>query len=335
MTRAFCRNWSTPARFRAGLLAAALFSAHAACAQDIIPDRGTDTLSVELSDDRLTLEARNARLRDVLAEIVRQGNLTVVSRGPLANRVTLKFEALPLAEALRRILRDQSYLLRIEKRDHAAGKLNDDTIWVFSNDAGDDTGFSLSSASMAIQLLRSQLASDDTRTRAQAIRGLRKLNVNEVVEPLGLALADEERKIQVKAIYALAEIGGDDAVAVLAGALGDEDAWIRSETAYALGAIGEDSAIPFLRQALFDSNSEVRASAMSAFSEIGGAALADALGIALLDPDPEIRVEAVEAIWSVGGETAVHLLNKALQDDDDAVREAARDGLASLSSRDS
>lgn len=65
--------------------------------------------------------------------------------------------------------------------------------------------------------------SDDSRLRQEAIKGLRRLKVKEVVAPLSYALSDEDKTIRVKAIYALADIGGDNAVAAIAAAAADEN----------------------------------------------------------------------------------------------------------------
>jgi hypothetical protein len=326
-----------PARDLAGLFALVLI-AQVVSPQNSFGEGEPSYLYVEIRGDLVTLTARNARVQDALSEIVRQSDLTVVSRAPLDAPVTLEFKEQPLSEALVRIMRGQSYLLHQAKTNNDDGsrtRASDGTLWVFSDETGDETGYRLSSTSMAIGKLRSQLTSDDIRARQEAIKGLRRLKVNEAVEPLSYALGDEERDIRVEAIYALADIGGKDAVAVLASALSDDNAWVRTETAYALGTIGDNSAAPVLKHALYDPDSKVRASAISAFREIGGAALVDALTIVLQDTDPAVRVEAVEAIWNVGGETAIRLLNKALQDKDDTVREAAREGLARLSPRNS
>ena len=262
-----------PTQGWAGLIAFVLLFANGAIAQDTF-DNATSYLQVEMQDDLVTLKARNARLRDVLTEIVRQCDLSVESHVPLDARLTLALDRMPLTEVLVRIMRGQSYMLHYAQAANAAGQVNEtrrSTLWIFSDDSSDGTGYSLSAVSLAIEILRAQLRSDDIRVRREAIKELRRLDVEEVVGPLSDALADEDRKIRVKAVYALADIGGDNAVAVLAAGLADENAWVRAETAYALGAIGGDTAISILKHALNDADSSVRESAISAFTEIGAA----------------------------------------------------------------
>ncbi len=334
---------------QAGLVAGLLLFVNSVTAQDAFNDRQISAdnvasyLHVEVSGDLVTLNAYNIRVRNVLDEIARQSDLIVVSHDPLEYRLTLEFERLPLFEALRRIMRGQSYLLHQSQAATDAKIANYEsrgTLWVFSDGSADEpghnqaAGHSSSNTASVIEVLQSQLMSDDLRVRQEAIKGLRRLKVNEAIAPLSFALSDEDKEVRVKAIYALADIGGDDAAAALAAAAGDENAWVRAETAYALGTLGGDIAIQVLKHALHDADSAVRESAISAFTEIGGGQSARALAIALQDADASLRVAAVEALADIGGETAMRLLDQALEDQDNAVRKVANEVLAELLSQD-
>lgn len=334
---------------RAGLLAGLLLFVHGVAAPDAFEDRqvsansATSYLHVEVSGDLVTLKAHDVGVWDVLDEIARQSDLVVVSNDPLDDRLTLELERLPMSEALRRIMRRQSYLLHQAEAATGAGIANHErrrTLWIFSDGSAAEpgqtqaAGRSSSDTVAVIEVLQSQLMSDDIRIRQEAIKGLRRLKVNEVIAPLSVALADEDKKVRVKAIYALVDIGGDDAVAALAAASGDENAWVRAETAYALGTLGGDTAFQVLIHTLHDADSDVRQSAIEALTEIGGGQSARALAVALEDTDASLRVEAVEALGEIGGETAMRLLDRALKDQDNAVRKAATEALAELSSQD-
>ncbi len=334
---------------RAGLVAGLLLFVNCVMAQDgyedrqISADSTTSYLHVQMSDDLVTLKAYNVGVRDVLEEIARQSDLIVVSHASLDGRLTLELERVPLSEVLWRIMRDQSYLLYQAQATTGVRNANHEhpsTLWIFSEGTADDPGHAEAAShssldtTVAIEVLQSELMSDDVRTRQEAIKGLRRLKANEAIAPLSFALADEDKKVRVKAIYALADIGGDDGVAALAAASGDENAWVRAETAYALGTIGGDTAIQVLKHALYDADNDVRRSAIEAFTEIGGGQSARALAVALQDADPSLRVEAVEALAEIGGTTAIGLLAQALQDQDSAVQKAADEALAELMSQD-
>ena len=117
MKPAICNTLTANAGRQAGLAACFLLFVNGVMAQDVFEDRqvsadsATSYLNVEMSDDLVTLTAHNVGVRDVLDEIARQSDLIVVSHAPLRGRLTLELERLPLFEALRRILRGQSYLL--------------------------------------------------------------------------------------------------------------------------------------------------------------------------------------------------------------------------------
>ena len=348
MKPANCNTLTTNVARQASLVACILLFVSYVTAQDVFEDRqvsadsATSYLNVEMSDDLVTLKAHNVSVRDVLDEIARQSDLIVVSHGPLHGRLTLELERLPLFEALRRIMRDQSYLLHQAQAATGARIANharQSILWVFSDGSANDAGYTEASShsvweiTSAIEVLQSQLMSDDIRVRQDAIKGLRRLKVNEVIVPLSYALLDEDKKVRVKAVYALADIGGDDAVAALVTAVGDENAWVRAETAYALGTLGGDTAIQVLKHALHDADSNVRETAIEAFQDIGGEQSGRALAVALQDTDATLRVEAIEALADIGGETAMRLLDQASEDQDNGVRQAANEALAELLSQ--
>jgi hypothetical protein len=76
------------------------------------------TPAVLYADGRLTVDLRDADLGDVLGEVARQARLEV--RGTLtAERVSVRLEAVPLVDALPRLLKGQSFALTYD----AAGGL--------------------------------------------------------------------------------------------------------------------------------------------------------------------------------------------------------------------
>jgi hypothetical protein len=72
--------------------------------------RAAEGPSVSYRDDRLTVRATNASLDDVLSELQRQTGATI--RGDIPGEpVTATFDAVPLREALQRLLGDRSFTL--------------------------------------------------------------------------------------------------------------------------------------------------------------------------------------------------------------------------------
>jgi hypothetical protein len=72
------------------------------------------TPTVQYADGRITVDLRDADLAEVLAEITRQAGLDV--RGTVtAQRLSIRLEAVPLADALSRLLRGQSFVLTYDR----------------------------------------------------------------------------------------------------------------------------------------------------------------------------------------------------------------------------
>jgi hypothetical protein len=78
------------------------------------------TPTVQYADGRLTADLRDAELADVLGEVARQARLEV--RGTLtAQRLSLRLEAVPLVDALPRLLDKQSFVLTYDRAGELKG----------------------------------------------------------------------------------------------------------------------------------------------------------------------------------------------------------------------
>lgn len=342
------RDWSARSRYAASLpclLAALLLLVHLSQAQDAYPDTQAMTqisksyLHVEITGDIVTVQVRDVAIQDLLAEIARQSNLTMVLPAPLSERISLEFDRLPLPKALVRILRKHNFALRSAQSlsgTQTAREVRPGKLWIFPYRSGDHPdpqdpqGFAAADTA-AVHALEIKLLDGEVVTRQQAIEDLSALGSAEVIAPLSRALADADARVRVATVSALANVGGDQAAATLVVALNDTDVWVREEAVYALGEIGGDTAVHALAQALHDDEKRVRKAAIATFADIGGDAGAQALAVALHDQDPSLRAEAVAALGEIGGEAAVGLLQQALVDHAAGLREIAAEILAELS----
>lgn len=270
---------------------------------------------VAIADELLTVNARDASVATLLGEIARQSELVVVSHVPLAARITVEFERLPLREALELILLDQSFTLQDVQPSSRPGNTSaghQRKLWVFSR------GPEGESASSRV-------------TSAERLEDLDSLDAENLVGTLSLALTDDDANVRSDAVSTLPHVGSVQAATALAiAALNDGDSSVRLEAVYALGVIGGDIGIHALQQALIDPNVEVRAEAVRAFSNIGGDRSAMALAVVLNDGDPSLRAEAVDALGEIGGETAMRLLRQVLADEQSSIREDAAELLAEV-----
>jgi len=271
---------------------------------------------IQFVNDQLTVKVKDVSLQELLEEIARQGGLTLVLSGSLADRITTEFHQLPLDEGLRRILGHQSFAVEYAQQipEESPSTVRRPTkLWIFSKVEiadrvqtmpvdGNRRGNSRKDVATDIRRLQVALTSEDPGEREDAVDALGESGRPEAVAPLRLALADEDEDVREAAIAALTNIGGEEAAQALAIALQDKDASLREEAVAALG-------------------------------EIGGDAAAQALAIALQDEDSSMREEAVDALGEIGGESAIRLLEQALADEDESVRDTAAEILEQLRSQ--
>ena len=270
-------------------------------------------LHVEIDRGSVTVRAWDVATEDLLAAIALESGLEVDLGGPLAERVTLELDQLPLREALHRILSGRNFALRYADPPPPAGEAPAGKLWVLSGgdrrslpaqgDAGGlpDAGADLLAAYERLARRRPSLVSDDGKVRLAAVSGL----------------TDSPRAT----------------AALAAAALFDPDAAVREEAVYGLGAGGETGE-GILEQALADPAPRVRRAAIEALADVGDDDSAWLLAAALRDRDAALREQAVYALGDVGGEAAVAVLQQALADGQSRVREAAIEVLEELSDAD-
>lgn len=275
--------------------------------------KATSRGSIHYENDRLTMRVKDVPVGDVLEEIARQSDLTLVLHEPMQAAISIEFYRLSLEDALRRILGEQGFALEYAQpssREVQQPVSKPEMLWVFAKgqesrgtDAlvGEPTVRSSPhlEADLGDPTANAMLTSSDPWEREEAVEALGKQGQPEAVEVLGLALEDASEEVREAAIHALVRIGGDHAAQTVAVALRDRDDSIRKEAVEALG-------------------------------KIGGVDAVQALGHVLRGEDRWLREEAVEALGDVGGESAVALLQQALHDQDRHVREIAAETLARI-----
>jgi HEAT repeats len=293
-------------------LACAMLLAACAETQDPRPNTSSTTdarsgeLRVDIDGDAVTVRARGVSLREIVDTIASRSGLALRLHGPLKERVDLDVHALPLNEALHRILREHSFALErtTTSKDAPAG-----TLWIFPKG--------------------STHAATSPHTRVGPAEGSNTLDAYDDIERLSAAMLDANANTRLDAVSALAEVDSDQSAAPLAAAaLHDADSSVRAEAVYALSAIADDGrSSESLQRALLDPSTQVRQAAVRAFEAIGGERSAQSLAVALNDADGSVRAAAVDALSEIGGHTATRLLRTALIDENTIVREAAVEAL--------
>ena len=249
-------------------------------------------MSAEFRNGLLWLDLEGASLEAAVMEIGRQAGFETIVIGELHNPVSLKVEAMPLAEALDKLLANTDRIVVYAGADTRADSGQGIArVWLFSAieaavpDMGDESPDTLPG---------------DSRERSLAmLRLTRKGATVEVIETLGEALLEDPHPL------------------------------VRSRAAAALGSLADARSLGMLASALEDPSQTVRAQALQALGQIGGPHASRILGDVLLqNPDARMRLLAVKALHRDSSPQARAYLEAAAGDSDSQVREAAQEAPA-------
>ena len=238
-----------------------------------------DYLHVAISDVAVSIRAANTSIRNVLEELSRQSNLVVVSQETLDELVTVDIEEPTLAEAIRHLLRQKSFMLHQPSyaTDSAfRGSSAYSLLWILSGESDDSLPTWTTQANSRPPLVyESEMIdyqilalSDNGGDREDAMVGFGDLGISGVVVYLQYGLSDPDEGVREAAIESLADLGGTESVQALSVVLSDPDAAMRIDAVDALGEIGGQAAIKFLQLAMTDDNHTVREAAAEWLTEL-------------------------------------------------------------------
>lgn len=251
----FLLSWSTDSRPALGELAGGGAPAH-----------GPPPL-LQFQGGRLTGHFQRVPLQAILEAIAQEAQIEFVVDRPLRYAVTGSSLALPIEEAIAKLLRQENYVA-LYRREGSRVTLQ--KVWVFAREQ--DTY--ADSAPLAnideVETLRRELASPDPLARHHALSALGMQKEVEAVDVLLAHVADQDPDIRRGVLGALVQSEDPRAVEALASAvIHDGDPGVRQFAAVRLAELGRESAVAPLPGALRDPRPELKA--------------------ALTDPDPNVR----------------------------------------------
>jgi hypothetical protein len=77
---------------------------------------------LNIQGDLVSLQATQASIKELIEEIGRRMDIEVVARLPSQERITIAFDKLPIAEAMKRFGRDVNYVV-VEEAGKGSGKI--------------------------------------------------------------------------------------------------------------------------------------------------------------------------------------------------------------------
>jgi hypothetical protein len=271
-------------------------------------------LLINVRNDRLTLALQSVPWAAVLMELERQTGVTFRMEGPLDGTVTEAFEALPLEQGLRRLLRHSNFIFLYAGAPH--GQQSESRlvqVWIVPRSNG--------SAGQA----------DTTPPRRQVIQPAYREGQGPLASVVNGGTTAEQMETQERAPEVLATAQGPRDREAMSWALQDPDADVRESAVSDLADVKDAAAVEHLRRALVeDASAAVRGSAAEALAEIASVQAIEALRLALRDKASAVRERAVEALGTIGEPRAIDALREALHDQNEDVRDAAAVALEQL-----
>jgi HEAT repeat protein len=246
----------------------------------------------------VTVNIAGASLEEVLNEIRAQSRIRLVLHGSRPETISAEFQAVPLDEALRRLIK-ANFLLLYSPDGHLV------EVWVL-RDPGERI---LSGERGALDSLIGELQRGEPAQRWRAALALGEFKNEQALAPgIGALEGDDAPEVRQAAISALEDLGGQQAIAALAAAVsGDSDDSVRLSAVEALARLGGPEAVEPLTRALrADAEFLVRYEALVNLAELGDDRVRDSLLQALDDPEEFIREKAAEILQqhSTGGREA-------------------------------
>jgi HEAT repeats len=269
---------------------------------------------IDVRHDHLTLALQGVPWAVVFTELERQAGVTFRVEGPLEGTVTEAFDALPLEQGLRRLLRHANFLFLYAGAPHGqASGSRLVQVWIVPRDNG-----------RAAQ-------ADITPPRHQVIQPAARAGQGSQASVVAGGTTAEQMETDEHGPEVLATAQAPRDPETLIRSLQDPDADVRESAVSDLANVKDAAAVEHLRRALVeDASAAVRGSAAEALAEIATAQAIEALRLALRDRASAVRGRAVEALGTIGEPQAIDALREALGDQDEDVRDAAAVALEQL-----
>lgn len=257
----------------------------------------------------LSVDIAKVPLRKALKVFVqRTGIKALVAAAVPDEELTIKFEGLPLEEAVKRLLKGKNYLLKYGQRETVASLLEDQGSQALGAGKSETTKTGNSAN-------ESEQKTDPNDAGERQISEIRILSSSGGDANQNLVEIKEEPGERAHEIEALVENAQKGATAQ------DRLAAIKE-----FQGLAEDEEIPAILPALQDEDENVRGEALAALQNIGSGnppvdEIADMAG---RDPNPRLRMQALDALVEFESGRAEAYIQEALRDTDPKVRRNAK-----------
>ena len=168
---------------------------------------------VSVSGNRLTVNAQDVPLRDLLEEVADHSGLVLNGHASLTERTTLKFDGLPFERGLHAMLQGHSYGLVSRGAAHGSSRRLGvrGELWVFDPPQPAPKA----EVPFSTQRRETQAVSEGAPIELTTAETRRDLEDVDPAEALAAALDHADEKVRLETVEALGRLGGETAAALL------------------------------------------------------------------------------------------------------------------------
>jgi hypothetical protein len=260
-----------------------------------------ETLYIHFENGLLSLRSESLSLAELLFVIGEEAGFEVSIDRDLDVSINVSMTGLPLQQAFKRLLPNDSYLVFFDARDNVS----------------------------ALRVL--EAATDDGEPSLQpSVSSVEEPDAADLVIWILDRLASPSQDDRIVGVRRLAELEGDAAFDLASSVLQtDPLPVVRAEAIAAFAKTGEERVFDLLDAAFIDPDGLVRRRAIQVWQSLGSERGSDAIGrLSNEDPEGETRLQALQALWANGGEAARYYIEQAGSDSDEAVRLFAEQALS-------
>jgi hypothetical protein len=320
---------------------------------DAICHSGPNSLSLEWTNQQLTICATKVPVTAVLHELARKTGLRIRGLEQPLGATSLQLENVPLESALNALLEGVDFII-VGDLSHS---LETSELWIRGEShIANHKGVRLPVRNMSESVVPAEAHAADEQTdsgeriaelepEAEEIPQRFDLDTTEKFdslassitkrdqEALATAVLDSDPVLQSNAYEALKSVNADAAKEALFAAAGSEQPSTRLQALQLLqqsGLTDDRSYLTTLNDALGDSDVQVRMAALQGLARLDSPEAMSYLRPLLHDPDPAIRLMLISSV----GTKDKSLISTALQDGDEAVSSAAASLLQEIQNED-
>jgi HEAT repeat protein len=295
------------------------------------PTPAESPLKVDWNKARLSVNADNAELSQVLRELARQTGIKIIGSQDMRQRVTIHFSDVSLEKGLKSLLDGVDYAVLGDLSSPEKARAAQVVVFRWLGASNSNRSVASKTEASGVPKPRAALKpgtpSPEEQAAGQQDKALAAVEAAAAKgdqDALSKAVQSSDPAVQAQAFEELSKINSQVALDALSSVLKSDQPTQRLQALQLLDQsdhADNDAVISAMGQALNADDPSIKDYAIQALARRGGSQEMDLLRQALGDADPSVRLMVIETVGQ--GPEGVPLLQQALADPDPSVSSAA------------